>query len=83
MKHFLVVYDRSRSELVSCTEFDDGREAMMGRFALEREHPPGTPLEIVVLSAQSLDGVHRTHARYFRSTVELVGDLKARLTSVV
>jgi hypothetical protein len=61
-KHFLIIYDRSQGELLECREYVSGNRAMTRRFKVERLRPD---LEVVVLSADSLDTVKQTHSRYF------------------
>jgi hypothetical protein len=65
VKYWLVVYRRSAGELLRCEEFADSGEALDERFRLELRAGSGPDLEIVVLSADSLDTVKKTHARYF------------------
>ena len=78
MKHFLIVYDRSRNKLLTLQEFSSSerRVAMDRRFELEmreREHPQ---VEVVVLNADSLDAIKRTHGRYFSSPAQLLARAK-------
>lgn len=63
--NWLIVYRRKRGELLRCEEYADSAEAIAERFRLEREHPGDRDLEIVVLGADSLETVKRTHRRYF------------------
>lgn len=65
MPSWLIVYRRKRGELLRCDEYADSAEASTERFRLEREHPGDRDLEIVVLGADSLETVKRTHGRYF------------------
>jgi hypothetical protein len=65
VKHWLIVYDRTKGELLRCTEYRSdlsGELAILDRFAVERAHPE---LEVVVLGGDSLDTIKRTHSRYF------------------
>ncbi|TDQ53767.1 hypothetical protein [Actinorugispora endophytica] len=71
MTNFLLVYDRSRGELLRETEFDNTREAMRARFAAEDAYQ-GQNIEVVVLSAQSRDDLLQTHGRYFLSMNQLI-----------
>jgi len=62
MCHWLIVYDRSKSELVHYAKYADPAVALRARFAVEHEHPD---LEVVVLGADSLETIKVTHSRYF------------------
>ena len=70
MKLFLLIFDRVRGELLDQREFSDGSEALKARFAAERQGWPGH-VEIVVLSADSVETIRRTHSRYFMSLGEM------------
>lgn len=63
VKHFLLEYHRPSRELRSLIEYSDGDAAMRKRFA--REQSTDSDTEVVVLTAQSLDTIQRTHSRYF------------------
>lgn len=75
MTSFLVQYDRRTGDL-DVTEFagDDARhEALSARVKAETTRS-SADVEVVVLSADSLDELKRTHGRYFRSASELLRD---------
>ncbi|OHU46094.1 hypothetical protein BKG82_28340 [Mycobacteroides chelonae] len=63
MKHFLLEYHRPSRQLRSLIAYTDGDAAMRKRFALEQSTDSDT--EVVVLTAQTLDTIQRTHSRYF------------------
>lgn len=63
--NWLIVYQRSKGLLLRCEEHPDSQEALSKRFELEREHAGDRDLEIVVLSAETLQDVYKTHSRYF------------------
>src|SRR4051812_32833912 len=70
---FLVQYNRRTGE-VQLREFagEDGRRrALAGRIRAERTRK-SADLEVVVLSADSVDKLQRTHGRYFKSASELL-----------
>ncbi len=71
MTHFLMVYDKPRGELLAVEEFDDSREALSARFKRERQHGSQGDVEVVVLSADSIDDLRRTHGRYFKQAQDL------------
>lgn len=65
IKHFLVVYDPTTGE-VDVRSFDTDYDAAQRAYAdAEREHGIGTSLDIVLLSADSLDTIKQTHSSYF------------------
>ncbi|RBY78690.1 hypothetical protein DQ238_11470 [Geodermatophilus sp. TF02-6] len=75
MTSFLVQYDR-RTGAYDITEFagDEARhEALSARVKAEANRS-SSDIEVVVLSADSLDELKRTHGRYFRSAPELLRD---------
>lgn len=67
LRHFLLLHDPAVGRL-DILEFDDAAAAISAYGTLELEHldhlgPPG--LEIVLLGADSLDTIRRTHRHYF------------------
>lgn len=76
--NLLVVYDLDASRSRRLVLYDDAREAVKARFAAERDEPGR--LEIIVLGGESVEGMRRTHPKYFaggrepvRSDVVVVG----------
>lgn len=75
MNHYLIVYKRSEGKLLRCTEYRSqlsGELALKDRFAVERNHRDDPDLEVVVLGADSLATLKRTHGRYFFTARELI-----------
>ncbi len=73
MTSFLMQYDRRTGDL-EVTEFvgEHAREeALAARVQAEAERA-SEDLEVVVLAADTLEELKRTHGRYFRSASELV-----------
>jgi hypothetical protein len=72
MKLFLVVYDRSLGRLLSLDEYDEeGRaDALRRRAQLEMERREQAEVEVVVLAAESLAALKKTHSRYFETLTE-------------
>ena len=70
---FLIHYDRRAGTIKSFKEFpDEGREdAEAARLALELLESGGTDNEIVLLEAQSVLELRKTHRRYFETATEL------------
>lgn len=63
--HYLLVYDHGARRLVGSDAFTDPDEAVAAYSALEQEHRHEKGLEIVLVSAESLDIIRRTHGHYF------------------
>ncbi len=68
--HFLLVYDLSKERLVSQDAFDKASEAVMAYAQLEAEHRNDPNVEIVLVGADSIETVMRTHAQYFARSPE-------------
>jgi len=65
IQHFLVVYDVARS-LAAVEEFGTDYENALQAYAeREAEHRLDTAVEVVLLGADSLDTVKKTHSSYF------------------
>lgn len=65
LQHFLLVYDLVAQRLIKQQEFSDGDEAATAYAALEREYKGRDDLEIVLVGADSIETIMRTHAHYF------------------
>lgn len=65
MPAFVIEYNR-RTGRTNVTSFTDPQAAMRRRFELSRERFDDS-IEIVSISARSLEDVKRTHSRYFQS----------------
>ncbi|KAA1380562.1 hypothetical protein [Aeromicrobium fastidiosum] len=74
MNYFLIVYNRSTGESDIRRTFTSTRrsEAMSARFELEDLHRGDANIEIVVLGADSEQGLMKTHSRYFRSAKDMI-----------
>ena len=70
LRHFLLVFDIDRQELLRCDEFDDPREAAAAYEGAERRHQSDRRLEIVLVGADSIDTIKRTHSNYFESEAD-------------
>jgi hypothetical protein len=62
--HFLLVYDLVRQELILQEPFTDAAEAAARYAEAEQEHRQDS-VEIVLVGADSMDTVRRTHSNYF------------------
>jgi hypothetical protein len=65
----VVVYDRSAASMIEQTVYtDDSAAAFAKRLELERSYRKRTDVEVVLVSALSLDDLKISHARYFDPT---------------
>ena len=65
IKHFLIVYDVARS-LAKVEEFGiDYDGALLAYTAREKEHEFHPTVEVVLLGADSIDTIKKTHSSYF------------------
>jgi hypothetical protein len=71
MKHFLLVFDRTKGELLKITPYSSRSRAMRARFDAERLHQAEPWVEVVVLNGTSEEAVRRTHSRYFNDAREI------------
>lgn len=69
VSHFLIVFDRASSRLLSEKRFTEHRKALEARFRTERMHRGNPDIEVVVLSAESKEALRLTHARYFETSL--------------
>lgn len=70
-RHYLLVFDRSAGRLLEQKEYADNAVALAARFELERRYADDPNVEIVVMTADSLDALRATHARYFTNAGDL------------
>lgn len=80
MMHVVLVYQREQARLLLQESYDSSDTAMRRRFALERM-PEYADMEIVVLSAKSVETLHQTHGRYFLTSAELTQKLQDAVNS--
>ncbi|ORV85013.1 hypothetical protein AWC11_20700 [Mycobacterium interjectum] len=71
LKHFLLVFDHNRAQLIGLKEFGTDAKSAMAEYArLERAHmKESDSIEIVLIGSDSLETVKITHANYFDGTV--------------
>jgi hypothetical protein len=72
MNHYLIVFDRSKGDVIRCEQFSGRSEALKARFDAERDFRDNGDIEVVVLGANSPDALKRTHSRYFKGLGQLV-----------
>jgi hypothetical protein len=70
MSHFLVFYDRSRQGAPDVEQIDDPARAVERLLEAEREIANDPQRGVVMLVADHLDDLKRTHAHYFVSSIE-------------
>jgi hypothetical protein len=78
---YLIVFDRAHGRISHFEEFDDRATALHARFAAERRHMGDPNVEVVVLGADSVADLHRTHARYFKTLGELAEEMADKIAS--
>jgi len=76
--HFLLVYSYDEQRLIDKREFKDAAEAAAAYRAAEDQYRGRTDeFEVVLVGADSLDTIHKTHGHYFLAPSQSVafGDL--------
>ncbi len=63
--HFLLVYDLNRRELLEQEPYDDAEEAAAAYADAEAKYRGRDDLEVVLVGADSIETIRRTHAHYF------------------
>lgn len=78
MKYFLLVYERSSGRLLELRTYaeDERERAQQERFALELKERERPDIEVIVLGAESLEALRKTHGRYFKTMKELLQEYK-------
>jgi hypothetical protein len=67
IRHFLVIYDVSAGK-AQVREYDDYDAALLAYERIEKENLGRDDLDIVLLGADSLETVEKTHSSYFATT---------------
>lgn len=68
--HFLLVYDLTEERLVSQAAYYDVNVALSAYAEMEAAHASDADKEIVLVGADSIETVMRTHGQYFPDTVK-------------
>ncbi len=63
--HYLLIYNIELGHLVGCESFTDSAAAVGKYAALEREYAGQGKFEIVLVGADSIETIKRTHGQYF------------------
>lgn len=72
LRHFLIIFDSKRQKLIAADDVGSDREQAVRRLAaceLEYGLDRGD-IQIVLLGAESLETVRRTHSQYFSVSAE-------------
>jgi hypothetical protein len=72
MRHFLIIFDSEQQRLVAAEDVGVDREEALRRYAAcEQEHGMSrTRTQIVLVGAESLETVKRTHSQYFTASAD-------------
>jgi len=73
MSLFLITYDRPAGKLLSVKEYTDEEAVQASADLREQESAKHAHIEVVMLHADSLDDLKRTHGRYFKTAREIAG----------
>ncbi|MFZ0664225.1 MAG: hypothetical protein WAM97_00605 [Acidimicrobiales bacterium] len=73
MQHFLLIYDHQEHRLRDSRQFasDECLEATKAYEEAEAQHQGDENIEIVLIGADSIDIIKRTHGHYFDGTDRL------------
>lgn len=63
--HFLLVYDLNEQRLIRQQAFDDVTQATAAYSELEAAHGSDPNVEIVLVGADSIETIMKTHGQYF------------------
>jgi hypothetical protein len=80
LTHFLLIYDHDKQKLIDALDLGTSGEAAGRTYAeYEQKHRDDKGIEIVLVGADSLDTIRRTHGHYFSESAsdpfpELVAD---------
>ena len=66
IQHFLVTYDPAHGEAAVRT-FGNDYDAALDAYQEAEQGARGTALDVVLLSADSLETIKRTHSSYFKT----------------
>ena len=68
--HFLLVFDRSASQLLSQESFDAEGDAIAAYSKAERKYYGDENIEVVLLATDSVETLAITHGHYFSGKVQ-------------
>lgn len=64
--HVLLVYSHDRNELISQEQFSDAKRATKAYERAEQEYRGNDRFEIVLVAADAIETIEKTHGHYFR-----------------
>lgn len=72
MRHFLIIFDSQKQELLAARDVGTDRESALREYAAcEQEYGMSrNRIQIVLVGAESLETVRRTHSQYFAASAE-------------
>lgn len=66
IRHFLLVFDHSRGDLIEQLDFGDELDKATEEYSrLEHEYSHNQAIDVVLVGSDSIDTVKVTHANYF------------------
>ncbi len=66
LQHFLLVYDLNQQRLLEQASYDDADVAAAAYAETEAKYRGREDLEVVLVGADSIETIKRTHSHYFR-----------------
>ena len=75
MKYFLLVYDRGIQKIIEGPRpyaFEERDAALADRERAISDNIVNPNIEVVLLGADSIDELRKTHARYFQTSDEII-----------
>ena len=76
LKHFLIIFDTKAQELRDAVQLGADADAAVNAYAeYEQKYRDEPGVEIVLIGADSIDTIRRTHSQYF----DAVDDFFARV----
>ena len=68
MVHFLLVFNHSTGVLERCEKFSLGNKAAAAYAAAETAYQGNDDMEIVLVGADSIETINKTHGHYFNES---------------
>ena len=66
LEHFLIIFDTDAQELRDAVQLGANADAAVNAYAeYEQKYRNETGVEIVLIGADSIDTIRRTHSQYF------------------
>lgn len=71
MIHYLLIFDHKTGQLVTEEPFSDAEQAVAAYQDAEAKHFTNRAMEIVLVGADSIDTIRKTHGHYFDGSAKL------------